>query len=334
MTKSIERTPGVWHREIPLKGNPLKAINIYIIKTPDKNMIVDTGFNTLEIIEETEDYIEELDLDLDKTILFLTHLHSDHTGLADWFEERGVPIYMSGEDGRLIGEMREKEGPHWQWLIKNAHAQGLDPDNLDIEEHPGFRFRPTEAFEYTPVNPGDVLEVGDFKFEILDERGHTPGMVGLYERERKLLFCGDHLLAKITPNITHWGFDYGDSLGTYLKNIEKLKDMEIDHLFSSHRQLIEDIPKRVDELKVHHDRRLTEARRILKREGEATVRTVTMNLHWDITAKNWDDFPNSQKWFAAGEGQAHLERLRALGEADFRVDDDGIMWYYLTDLKK
>ena len=327
--KAVERYPGIFHREIPLKGNPLKAINIYIVKTPTKNMIVDTGFNTPEIIEEMKDYIRELDLDLTKTILFLTHLHSDHTGLATWFDEQGVPIFMSKVDGEMVRKMRLKEGPHWQGMIQNAHAQGLDEDGLDIEDHPGFKFRPRKAFNYTPMEPGEILEVGDFRFELLDEEGHTPGMVGLYEKEKKILFCGDHLLAKITPNITHWGFQYGDSLGIYLKNIEKIKELDIEHLFSSHRHLIEDIPGRIEELKAHHNKRLEEARAILQREGKATVRTVTKGLQWDISAKNWDEFPKSQKWFAAGEGQAHLEHLRALGEADFTKDENGVMYYFL-----
>lgn len=331
MMKATERYPGIYQREIPLKGNPLKAINIFIVKTEERNMIVDTGFNTPEIIEEMKDYIEELDLDLSRTILFLTHLHSDHTGLATWFDQQGVPIYMSEVDGELVLRMRDKEGPDWQEMIKNAHAQGLDEDNLDIEDHPGFKFRPKEVFNYTAVKPKDILKVGEFTFEIFDEEGHTPGMVGLYDREKGILFCGDHLLGKITPNITHWGFQYGDSLGIYLKNLEKMKDMDIKYLFSSHRQLIEDIPGRIEELKAHHRKRLDEAREVLRKKGKATVRDVTVGLQWDIRAKNWDEFPKSQKWFAAGEGQAHLEHLRALGEADFSVDEEGVMHYFLIN---
>ena len=91
---------------------------------------------------------------------------------------------------------------------------------------------------------------------MLDEAGHIPGMLGLYEPEKKILFCGDHILGKITPNITYWGEKYGDSLGTYLKNIEKLKSLEIKYLFSSHRFLVEDINGRIEELKVHHQKRL------------------------------------------------------------------------------
>lgn len=315
--------------EIPLKGNPLKSINIYVVKTDELNMIVDTGFNTPEIIEETEKYIAQLDLDLSKTILFLTHLHSDHTGLASYFDKKGVKIYMGEVDGKMVEDMRNRGGYHWTSIIENARKQGLDEDGVEIDDHPGFKFRPIEEFSYTPVNPGDKINVGEFNFEVVDLEGHTPGMVGLYERDKNILFSGDHILGKITPNIQFWGFEYGDSLGIYLENIDKVRDMNIEYLFSSHRFLIEDVAQRVEELHKHHERRLNEARNTLKEKGPSTVRTVTKSLQWDISAKNWDEFPKSQKWFAAGEGQAHLERLRFLGEVDFFTDENGILFYYL-----
>ena len=67
---------------------------------------------------------------------------------------------------------------------------------------------------------------------------------------------------------------------------------------------------------------------MLKNNGSSTVRTVTKNLHWDISFKKWDEFPNPQKWFAAGEAHAHLERLRALGIADYEIND-GLIYYSL-----
>ncbi len=322
--------PGIYEREIPLKGNPLKGIHIYVVKSKDRAMIVDTGFHTEEIVAEMEDYIRELDLDLSKTILFLTHLHSDHTGLASWFSKQGVPIYLSAVDGERLVSMCDAEGVHWSQMKHNALLQGLAVDGLAIEDHPGFRYRPKEPFPYTAMHTGDRLDVGDFSFVCIDESGHTPGMLGLYEEEKKILICGDHILGKITPNITHWGFDVGDSLGTYLENLEKVKELPIELLLSSHRHLVEDIPARVEELKRHHAARLQEVRDILKDKKTVTVRDVTKDLHWDIRAKDWEDFPKSQKWFAAGEAQAHLEHLRALGEVKME-ERDGLLWYTLVD---
>lgn len=330
MEKVQQLEDGVFLKVVPLKGNPLKSINIYIVKSKGEALLIDTGFNTEEIRGEMEDYLHQLELDSSNTSLFLTHLHSDHTGLASYFSEKGFPIYMSDGDYAIMDEFRLKVGGRWDKLIAYAHMQGLDQDQLDIEEHPGFRYRPQTAFPYLSKNPGDTLKVGDFHFEIQDFSGHTPGMVGLYEPHRKILFSGDHILAKITPNITFWGFEYGDALGTYLTNLEKLKKLEIRQIYSSHRYLIQDVDQRIEELKQHHQIRLNEAVQTLERHGKCTVRDITVNMHWDISAKNFDEFPRSQKWFAAGEAHAHLEHLRAQGICDMEKDEQGVLHYFLV----
>ncbi|RVU53882.1 MBL fold metallo-hydrolase [Anaerosphaera multitolerans] len=319
---------GIFKVEIPLKGNPLKYINIYVIKSEDESLIVDTGFNTEEILELTEDYMKQLNIVPEKSSLYLTHLHSDHTGLVNYFDNLGLKIYMPDVDAKLLKLFRERYGEHWTNIEKYGYMQGLEEDDLKIEDHPGYKFRPREDFNYIPKNPGDILTIGNFNFKIIDLSGHTPGMAGLYDEGKSILFCGDHILGEITPNIQFWGFDVGDSLGTYFKNLEKVKDLNIKHLFSSHRTIIEDVNGRIDELLEHHDHRLRETVEALEK-GAETVRDVTKQLQWDISAKNWDEFPKSQKWFAAGEAHAHLEHLRAKGVCNYRYND-GVLHYKLT----
>ena len=40
--------PGLFRLEIPLPGNPLKAVNSYVFKTPDRNRSVDSGMSRSE----------------------------------------------------------------------------------------------------------------------------------------------------------------------------------------------------------------------------------------------------------------------------------------------
>ncbi|CEM61999.1 MBL fold metallo-hydrolase [Treponema phagedenis] len=318
----------IFMKEIPLTGNPLKSINIFIIKTPEESLIVDTGFNNEEVREHMMLFLNELKIDLNNTALFLTHLHADHIGLASFLQGKGVrKIYLSAVDGAIIKNGFKKESSHWQRIIKNSHRQGMDIEGLKIEEHPGFKNRSEKSFSYIPCKPGDTLSIGDFHFVFLDEAGHTPGMLGLYEAEKKILFCGDHILGKITPNITYWGEEFGDSLGIYMKNLNKIKNYSIDHLFSSHRFLVDDVNKRIDEILHHHRVRLDEIMSILRQDEALTVRDVTCRMHWDIRAKNWENFPPSQKWFAAGEAAAHLLHLVQLGKVIETIDDNGVAWY-------
>ena len=65
----IEVYNNIYMKEFPLTGNPLKSINIFVIKTDEGNLIVDTGFNNSENIQNMEDLFDELDLDISKTSL-------------------------------------------------------------------------------------------------------------------------------------------------------------------------------------------------------------------------------------------------------------------------
>jgi len=318
----------IYLEELSLPNSPLKYLNFYIIKTPDKNMLIDTGFNREDTKQELRRIFNDLNLKPEKTIIFLTHLHSDHTGLASFLEQMGVTVYASPMDGNLLNNSIHKSDSMWQATIQKGIWQGLEEDKLDIEDHPGYRFRPTAPINFTPALPGEYIQIGHYNFEIIDLKGHTPGLLGLYEREHKLLFCGDHILGKITPNITFWGFQYGDMLGEYFKSLDMVYTLDINYLFSAHRQLVTDHRKRINELYEHHSKRLEEARQALRKSGPSTVRTVTRQMHWDIKSKSWDEFPKAQKWFAAGEAHAHLEHLRALGEVNM-VEKEGILYYSL-----
>lgn len=314
--------------EIPLTGNPLKSLNCFIIKSEEHNLIIDTGFNTDENEKMMMEAIKALNLDLEKTSLFLTHLHSDHTGLASFLDKKGVQIYMSKVDGELLKSGISVDGEFWTTTYDIGMMQGLSEDKVDLNTHPGLKFQAPEVFNYIPVEQGKLLNIGEYNFEVMDLIGHTPGIVGLYEKNRKIFFCGDHILGKITPNITFWGFEYGDILGKYLSSLDRVYNMDIEYLFSSHRFLVDDHRARIDEIRSHHDKRLKDVINVLIKYGSSTVRTVTKNLHWDINYKDWDDFPNPQKWFAAGEAHAHLERLRALKKVDYEIKD-GVIYYFL-----
>ncbi len=313
----------IFVEELLLPKSPLKYLNLFIIKGEGRAMIIDCGFNMEETKERMLDIFEKHELDFDNTILYLTHLHSDHVGLSTFLQEKGVEVYIS----RVDGEILNNTDASWDETYENAMLQGLAEDNFRIEEHPGYKYASIGTLDYTEAVIGDTISMGDYYFEIIDLSGHTPGITGLYEKKHRLLFCGDHILQKITPNITFWGLEYGDSLGTYLKNLDKVYNMDVLHLFSSHRELVKDHRERIDELKRHHKKRLDEVRKALTLKEYSSVRDVTKEMHWDIKAKNFDEFPQSQKSFATGEAHAHLEHLRYMGEVDYIKKGEKLYYY-------
>lgn len=290
-----------------LPKSPLKAINIYIIKGKDRALMLDTGFNMPETKAELLAGLDELGLKVEDVDLFVTHLHSDHSGLASMFAEAGSIVYASELDGKLINEMAN--GKYWSRMMDWLEKYGISSDEVGLTDNPGYLHRLDEEIDFKFLKAGDRLRIDDFDFEVLDLEGHTPGHIGLYERDKKILFCADTILDIITPNITFWGLEYGDMLGKYMNTIKKLKDLDVDHCLSTHRKIVDDHRKRIDEIIEHHFERLEEIMNSMEDGKKYTIREIASNISWRIKADSWDDFPAAQKYFASGETMAHVYYL-------------------------
>lgn len=83
---------------VPLPGNPLKNLNAYLIRGP-RNLLVDTGFRQEACRQALAAGLAELEVSMADTDIFLTHLHSDHAGLAPEFLAPTSRIFVSATDG-------------------------------------------------------------------------------------------------------------------------------------------------------------------------------------------------------------------------------------------
>ncbi|MGI6120486.1 MAG: MBL fold metallo-hydrolase [Desulfosporosinus sp.] len=312
--------PNIYRNEIPLPKNPLKALNSYIITSKKRNLIIDTGLNKSECQTAFMSGLKELNIDLKKTDLLITHMHIDHSGLVPVLKKYGVQtIYFSKTDGELFNQI-----PYRDYLAINK-IFGLKKNHA-ITSNKEFGTIMFEPLVFAPLYEGNEVVLGDYCFEVVDIPGHTPGHIGLYERKYRLFFCGDHILDEITPHIAFWGFEQ-DILATYLNSLKKMYMYEIDYLFTAHRQIIRDHRKRIIELLDHHDERLKEVLTIL-RSGKMTPSETASYMQWDLSQKEWQDFPPAQKWFASGEALSHLEHLVHSGIVG-RNDNNGTFFYTL-----
>lgn len=312
----------IYQIKIGLPKNPLKELNSYLIKGEEKSLLIDTGFNREECKKDLFDGLKELDVDLDKLEVFVTHLHADHSGNISEFQGRSPKIYASKIDGDFINAMVTEK--YWKDMEKDMYMCGLEEDNVKYTDHPAYKFRLSEPVDFTYLSGGDYLEVGDYKFKIIETPGHTMGQIGLYEENHKLYFSGDHILDIITPNIAFWNFE-SDDLGTYMREVDKLRDLDIKLIFPSHRNLMTDHPRRAIEIVDHHKERLEEVYEILDDKPQ-TVREIASKMSWRIRAASWEEFPPAQKWFASGEALSHLEYFYNREKLN-REKIDGILYY-------
>lgn len=315
----------IFLNEVTLPKNPLKALNCYIIKDTDRTLVIDSGFDHPETEELFFKGLEEIGAEIGKTDMFVTHLHADHSGLAAKFKAKYKgKVYCSETDTTYINSMHDVL--YSQHFVPILNLMGINQGVDFFATHPGLVYCIKEKIETTLVKEGDQISIGNYNFEVVDVTGHTPGHLALYDKNSKIFFGGDHILNKITPNISFWHFKYGDILGTYLKNLDKIYNLDINIVFSAHRNIIENHKLRIDELKKHYTDRNLEVLNLLKQVEKASSVEIAAKMKWDYRANNFEEFPNNQKWFATGEALANLEHLRALGLADYQFID-GVAFY-------
>ncbi|MGS4786886.1 MBL fold metallo-hydrolase [Streptococcus sp. P25B114] len=311
--------PNIYTFPIVLPNSPLREIHVYVIKSPERSVLIDTGYNHPESFEAMLAGLAELGLEMKDVDLVLTHLHADHTGLATRFYQAGAKIYAGRVDGILMNEMAT--GPYWDRMNDYRQLYGISRDEMAVEDNPGFKFHLSSQVPFDILEIGKYFKVGGFKFEIINLQGHTPGHIGLLDRQKQLLIGGDTVLDPITPNITFWGWDYPNILGTYLATLDKLRRTPLRLILPGHRKPIENHLERIGVLETHHFERLQEILDSISEGEKVTVRDVSARISWRIKAGSWEAFPKAQKWFASGETMAHLDYLVHTEHLTMTIED-------------
>lgn len=295
-----EVAPGVFLIELPLPSS-LGLVNVYLIRMEDGWMLVDTGMNTEASSEALDRAFEGLGVPWgDLRTVLLTHMHPDHIGLAPKvIQQSGARLLMHRADVELLrdvacGNYRERE-------LQTLAGAGV-PAALIAQI--------TEALlevkkSFHPLRPDVELEGGERlgPFEVIWTPGHSPGHVCLYDRERKLLFAGDHILEHITPNIG-WQQDRS-ALAEYLHSLDRVAALDVDLIFPSHGAPFNGHRGWVRQTHDHHAQRCAEIRN--------AIGAGARNAH-EITRHVWKrELSPFHHRFAVFEVLAHLEYMGVSG---------------------
>lgn len=332
MVTKVWNDPAVFDIQVDLPQNPLRYLNVYVIMTPEQNLLIDTGFNRPECSAALWSGIRELGLDLKRTSVFLTHLHSDHTGLAWDLVERGCPVYMGRIDYRYLAGM--KSGENLSAVEEMFCREGFSREELALqgEGNQGRKYGVKRMFPASLVDDGTELTFGDLKLQCIHTPGHTPGHMVLYLPKEQLLFSGDHILFDITPNIAVWN-GVPHPLEDYLNSLDKLRALPVQRAFPAHRRGESDVCRRIDALQAHHKERLEEIRRAVEAHPGATAYQIAGMITWSARGLGWEQFPPHQKWFAMGETLAHLDHLISHGQLAQRYENAVNRYYSCSDCR-
>jgi len=318
--------PHIYHIHVPLPGNPLKELNSYLIKDDGRNLLIDTGFRQEACREALQTALDELGVRREETDVLLTHRHNDHAGMADLFSGKDRKIYVSAIERPILDGTRRK----WIRETQNARflAEGFshaELEELETKNPARVLGMPEGVSNFSDIQDGDVMEVAGYKLKAIHTPGHTPGHLCFWLEEQGAMFLGDHVLFTITPNITSWP-DMPDALGQYLKSLKAIRSYDVEFPLPAHRQ-VGNFKERIDQLLLHHDRRLNETLNIIKANPGWVAYDIAGKMTWSIRCNSWEDFPIVQKWFAVGECMSHLDRLMAEGMIAME-ERDGLRHYH------
>ena len=126
---------------IVLPNNPLKWLNCYVVSSGGRNLLIDTGFNRPECREALLGGMRQLGLTADNTDIFLTHLHSDHTGNAAYLAGEGFSVMMGRKDHRVVTmpQSEKHRETHARFL-----REGMPKEDLALwsAKSPAIKFAP------------------------------------------------------------------------------------------------------------------------------------------------------------------------------------------------
>lgn len=317
----------LWRLDIPLEGSPLKNLNSYLIRG-ERSLLIDTGFRWASCREAMERQLAELEVDRDRLDIFATHLHSDHVGLSASLLRPGCQLLIGEIDGPGVEDYMDDAC--WRFVYGEYVKDGFTWEEIDHlwDANPAQEAAPDVWSQYRYLKDGEVLTYGAHELRCILTPGHTPGHMCLYDPAYKWLFCGDHVLFHISPNICRWE-SMPDALGSYLESLAKVRDLPVELLLPAHRADVGVLADRVDELTAHHLRRIEDAWETVRDEPGLTGYEIAGRMRWKIRARSWADFPLEQKFFAVGEALAHLDYLEVRGRVERRMED-GKRRYYVT----
>lgn len=317
---------------IPLQGNPLKEINSYLIHGEMRDLLIDTGFRREECIQAMEEGIQECKSTPERLDIFLTHLHSDHSGMA--VEIAGVhsKIFMHRQDYGLLEKVLN--GKNRLQMTERFVSEGMPADMVErIQDTNPARLAALEALDerFCQIEDGQKLYYGGYEIQALHMPGHSPGQMMLWIKEEQIMFTGDHVLFDITPNITAYA-EMEDALGTYLHSLKKAMRYPVREAFPGHRNS-GNYRKRIQSILAHHDRRLRQAEQIIREHSGLSAYEIAGYMAWRIhvpgkrTLASWEEFPETQRWYAMGECLSHLDYLRGRSRVK-RVRREGLYRYF------
>jgi glyoxylase-like metal-dependent hydrolase (beta-lactamase superfamily II) len=327
---AVERVrDGVWSIPVPIPDNPMRYVLVYALECRDGVALIDAGWDDDRSWRALTDGLDTAGFAMsDVRAVLVTHFHADHLGLAGRVREASgawVALHAldarerppEGQETRIAAEMRRHLVGHG---VPATTARTI------------VRAMPIERFARQPrpdvlLEDAETVRLPGLDLTVVWTPGHSPGHSCFYDADRQLLFSGDHILPRITPQIAVMRQDEGDPLATFLASLDRLERYTVDEVLPAHEYRFRGLEGRLADIAKHHTHRLAELFAAVRAAPGSTAWQLCSALSW---SRPWAAFDLLNKRFALAETLAHLTLLRSRGEVRTAVAEGTARWYLST----
>lgn len=320
-----EVAPGIHWVRMPLPF-ALDHVNLWLLEDGDGWTLVDTGLGNDPTRALWHEILEGPAAGRPVRRIVATHFHPDHLGLSGWLVERtGAEFLMTRAEwltGRMLSGAGEEAGEA-QAAFFRGHGLPAGPADALARRGNVYRRRaPSVPATYRRIAGGEVIAIGERRWQVVIGEGHSPEQACLYSQDGRILISGDQILPRITPNVgVQWFEPEANPLADFLGSVRRFGQMPEDTLvLPSHGRPFAELPRRLAALERHHAARLTD---LTDACGKGRTAYELLDV---LFRRKLDDH---QLVFAMGEAIAHLAYLEKDGLLR-RERDAGEAWRYRT----
>lgn len=306
---------GMWVLGQPVPGESnVGFTNCYLLEDSAGDVhIVDPGWETTSNWRRLSASLVTIGKSLDRIAgVYVTHLHSDHLGLASTVNRfTSAPVFLGRDEAASLTELVPR-----RWAESTLNDQlsrwGVPTSECRVLVHALAREDPPLLL--TPdflLDDEELLPVPGRAIRAILTSGHTPGHMCFLDEDNGVLFTGDHVLLRINPGLGLAGERATDNpLVDYLHSLDRVEHLS-EVAFPGHHERIADLPARVRAIRVHHLNRATEITQL--RTPDSTPSSIARQLRWRA---GWQTMDAYHRHSAIAQVSMHLRRLDSLASAD------------------
>lgn len=304
-------------------------VNCYLIED-EPLTLVDAGPNSGKSLDELERQLSDRGRSIEEIeLVIVTHQHIDHLGLVEIVASRSGAEVAAIEAAvpflANFAEDAEREDAYAAGLMLR---HGIPEDIVTALRSVSRSFRAWGApVRVTrPVRDGESLRMGERTLEVQHRPGHSPSDTLFWDPERRILLCGDHLIAHISSNpLMSRPLDGSEgrpqALITYIESLRRTRELDPGIVLPGHGEPITDHRTLIDERIAMHDRRAERIHDLIA-ERPRTAFEVAQEL--------WGNVAVTQAFLALSEVVGHVDLL-IRDDRIREVERDGVVSFEVND---